>query len=315
MIVKNNWQKDLIKFAAQVKRFKKIIVWGQLSKTGDSFRYVMNHFYTTLLKLEAPVIWVDDLIDNHYLVTEGDLVIAANIAGRNLPVKKSVFYCLHNFNRHVYQEADDDKTLVLQVYTNDAEVGTRKWDAVTRFDKKKRTLYQPWGTNLLPWEFLKPTYARHSPLVFWVGTLSPQSDTQGNYSTILELKSALTKNHLFFLSRRVSDPIQVRLIRWSRIAPAVAGQWQVDVNYLPCRMFKNISFGQLGITNVSRFKDLLGNSFLKGENITQLVDRALSLPEIEFKSQILAQQESISNQTYLHKLLNIFRGLEEISAH
>jgi hypothetical protein len=44
----------------------------------------------------------------------------------------------------------------------------------------------------------------------------------------------------------VPDWVNVAAIRRSRIAPAIAGRWQVEHNYLPCRMFKNISYGQLG---------------------------------------------------------------------
>ncbi len=179
--------------------------------------------------------------------------------------------------------------------------------------KKDKILYQPWGTNLLPWEFLPPVFPKKSPLVFWVGSIWDNDQHQGNLEVIRELRKQLWKHHIFFVQVRVPDQLNIKLMRFSRIAPAVAGNWQAKVNYLPCRMFKNISYGQLGITNVRRFKDLLGKSFLDGSTVTELVEKALSMPEKKFKSQVLAQQEIIKTQTYMQKLQNIFTALEEIS--
>lgn len=102
-----------------------------------------------------------------------------------------------------------------------------------------------------------------------------------------------------------TDRKNIYYVRKSRIAPAIAGRWQVQVNYLPCRMFKNISYGQLGITNVRKFKDILGAAFIEGNTIEKLVETGLSLTEREYLDVAKMQQAKIQNHTYLDKWVNI----------
>ena len=40
-----------------------------------------------------------------------------------------------------------------------------------------------------------------------------------------------------------------KIIANSEIAPAIVGSWQKEHEYVPCRIFKNISYGKLGMTN------------------------------------------------------------------
>lgn len=260
--------------------YKRYVIWGiNKGLKGDSFHHIMNHFYTTLSKLDVPVIWPDDLPKNKDLLREGDFVFAVGLAAAHLPSVSGVDYCLHNFDPGtVWDRIPGKNKIKLQVYTNDAEQ-FKKLDEVTYFGEKDQTLYQPWGTNLLPDEFQPPVFPRRSPFVFWVGSVWDNELNQGNKEDIDELKRVLRKYGLYFVHLRVSDSWNTRLTRLSRIAPAIAGRWQVEHNYLPCRMFKNISYGQLGITNVPKFKDLLGSTWVEGSTIEELVDNSLSLPQ------------------------------------
>ncbi len=299
------------KFRKKSGRYKKFVIWGERSPNIDSFRYIMHHYYDTLRKLNIPAIWVDDTKENLQLVESGDLVIAANVTGRNLRLKKNVYYCLHNFDRELYRDINKKFRLVLQVYNRDADKGTEKWDPVTRFDRKDKILYQPWGTNLLPWEFMSPVAQEKSRFVFWVGSIWDNEQHQGNLGVIKDLKGSLKKYGIYFVHLRVPDLLSIKFMRYSRIAPAFGGLWQAKVNYMPCRVFKNIPYGQLGITNIPKFKELLGDSFLNGNSIEEWVEAAMNLSSFEYKEMVLAQQEKIKSQTYLHKLLNIMTALEE----
>ncbi len=312
---RQNHAKDIEKVKKAANRFGKVVVWGLKSHDRDSFRYIQNHFYTTLQKLGINSVWLDDEIDNNNLVEKGDMVWAANVTGKNLKLKKDVYYCLHNYDKDFYKELNKKNYLIVQVYSNDADKGTQKWDSVTRFDRKNQVLYEPWGTNLLPWEFKNPVFPKSSPFVFWVGSIWNNDQNQGNLEEIEKLKKVLGKHHVYFLHPRyVPDFIHWRLIRWSRIAPTVAGNWQVKVNYLPCRMFKNISYGQLGITNVKKFEDLLGSSFIKSDSIEDLVEKSLAFSEKKYISLVKDQQEIIKKQTYMQKVMNLFKGLEIVSS-
>lgn len=76
-------------------------------------------------------------------------------------------------------------------------------------------------------------------------------------------------------------------------------------------MFKNISYGQLGFSNVPKFADLYKGCTLPGSSITELVDNALALPKKQALELIAAQQVVTRQHTYVQKLGNIFRAISQ----
>jgi len=311
-------QKDLFanleKFNSKRKHFGKIIIWG-FKTVFHTHRFIHRHFHDTLIKLgDNNVIWVDDSSESASMINKGDLVIAMNMASEHLPYKKDVFYCLHNIENEM---KNNHLLLNLQVHHNRIDIPKEKmevWEQVTFFSKEKKTLFQSWGTDLLPTEFYKPVFSGSSKEVFWIGSIWNNKYDQGNLNEMDELKSAIEKNKLAFVhTEKVSVKKNIELVRKSRIAPAISGKFQVDVDYLPCRVYKNISYGQPAITNVARFQELFGASGIKGKTISELISNALSLSEKEYLK--IAEQQQIyiaNNHTYLNKLVNIFSGFEQL---
>jgi len=264
------------------------------------------------------VVWVEDEMKNQSIIEKGDLVISAEMQGKMvpakikfedyyLPIRDDVYYCLHNFQDIFVDKINPEKLLKLQVYVNYAQQFKEIYVGV-HFDEQNKTLYQPWGTDLLPEEFKKPTFNK-GKRVFWIGSVWNNALNQGNESEISILKAALKKNNLRFVNLRfIPDALNIFLIRHSRIAPAIAGKFQVDSNYLPCRMFKNISYGQLGFTNVTKFGSILGEYNISG-SIEEMVGKTLALKEKEYKELTSNQQKIVKNYTYLQHLNNIFKFL------
>jgi len=302
-------------------KFKRIVIWG-LRKRWHTHRFIHKAFYENAKKLGYETIWVEDEKENQKHIQTGDLIISAEVIGKmisekitfeeyNLPIRGDVFYCLHNFKDVFWEKIDPARLIHLQVYVSHIEnTADKKWGSATYFDTKTRTLFQPWGTDLLVEEFKKPIFNKNS-FVFWIGSVWNNSANQGNLNEIEELKIVLKQNNLKFLNLRfIPDWLNIFLIRRSRIAPAIVGKHQIDVNYLPCRMFKNISYGQLGITNVKKFKDILGDSFVEGVSIKELVENALALSKEEYLAKVKAQQEAIKNYTYKNSIENIIKAFD-----
>lgn len=301
-------------------KIKRIVVWGLKYKYHTN-RYIHKAFYESAKKLGYDVLWVEDEKKNVKYLNSGDLVIYTQAIGKmvpekfkfedyNLPTREDIFYCLHNVKDVFKEKLNTNNYINLQVYRDDLlpQENIEKWGPVTCFDQKTKTLYQPWGTDLLPEEFKAPVFNKNS-VVFWIGSIWNDKNNQGNTETISELKEALKKSGLKFKHLRfIPDILNRFFIRRSRIAPAIAGKYQVEVNYLPCRMFKNISYGQLGITNVKKFKDILGDSFVEGNTIEKLVKNALNLSKEEYITKTKAQQEIIKNYTYKNTLENILKA-------
>jgi hypothetical protein len=296
-------------FHRDVKIFERVVIWG-LKTQWSTHRYIHHHYFTNLNKLGIPVVWVDNDFKNQYLVTRNNLVISVNLSSSCLPIKDGVYYCLHNCSEDVHAKIAPSHNIKLQVYTN-ASVG-EKWDEVTYFDRDQRTLYQPWGTDLLAHEFREPVFNNRSKFVFWVGSV--WGGSQGNRNEINHLKKALAANKLHFIHNHkfpISNSMNIWLTRQSRIAPAISGKWQEDNNYLPCRMFKNISYGQLGISNVPKFYDLFKGCSIKG-NIEELIDTAMGLGREEYISLVKQQQEIAKSHTYMQKFHNIAKAFQNI---
>lgn len=288
-------------------KFKKVIIWGFRTNTNDSFMYIYSAFYETLLKLDVEVLWVDDRDENNDLISKYDLVIAANISASKLRIKNNVYYCLHNFDQNITQKIKDKYLLRLQVYTDDSIKDSKKIDDARRYSESFKTLYQPWGTNLYPTEFYDIVYPKMSPFVYWVGSIWDNELNQGNTAEIKGFKEVLSKNGLKFIHQEyVNDSDNIKFVRSSRIAQSIAGNWQVDNNYLPCRMFKNISYGQMGITNVLHFNTIFKGYGIYEKNINELVEKSLSIAEKDWINITRQQQQIIATKyTYAHSLYYI----------
>lgn len=304
---------------------KRLVIWG-LRKKYHTHRHIHQSFYKNAKKLGLDVIWVEDEMSSQKYIQSGDLIIAAEVHGKmvpqktrsedyHLPVRDDVFYCLHNYRHDLFtNKLRQDQYINLQFYSNEPEfsVDEEYWSPVTIFDKATQTLYQPWGTDLLASEFKPPVFNRNR-LVFWIGSIWNDSQNRGNIEAIAELKKALSKHNLkFWHLRFIPDFLNLFFIRQARVAPAIAGRHQVKVDYLPCRVFKNISYGQLGITNVPKFKELLGESAIPGDTIEQLIDNALQLDEAGYKQKVIEQQAAIKQYTYKESLINITRALKSL---
>jgi hypothetical protein len=304
-------------------KIKRIVIWG-LRKKYHTHRHIHKAFYENTKKLGYETLWLEDERKNQKYIKTNDLIITAEPVGKmvpekfkledyNLPIRDDIFYCLHNFKDIFKNKLNPKNYINLAVYHNIILniKNIEKWGPVTYFDTTTRTLYQPWGTDLLPEEFRTPVFNKNS-LAFWIGSVWNNTLNQGNLNEISELKTALEQNKLKFLKLRfIPDWLNIFLVRISRIAPAMAGRYQVEIDYLPCRMFKNISYGQLGITNVKKFKDILGDSFIEGNSIKEIIENALLLSKEEYIAKVKVQQEIIKNYTYKNSIENIIKAFNK----
>src|ERR1035437_3869402 len=242
------------------KKINRIIIWG-LKYKYHTQRHIYKAYYDNAKKLGYNVLWLEDEKRSQKYILPGDLIMSQGQVGKmspekfvfedfHMPVRDDVFYCLHNIKDVFKSKLKRENYINLDIHDTSkiAKVeNIEKWGPVRYFDKKTRTLYQPWGTNLLAEEFKKPVFNDNS-IVFWIGNVWNDKNNNGNLLEVAELKKVLKENKLNFIKIKVvPDFLHIILVRLSRIAPAIAGKWQVETNYLPCRMFKNISYGQLGI--------------------------------------------------------------------
>ena len=147
----------------------------------------------------------------------------------------------------------------------------------TFFNVAERVMYMMWATDLLPHEIdkiktslpEKIAQRQHSKDAVFVGTL--WQGRFGNDQEIGQFKKACLEANLSFVHRkRLSMEDNIYLVQNSHMAPSIQGKWQCENGYVPCRIFKNISYGHFGITNNPTVQRLFNDKLVYHSDAYQL---------------------------------------------
>lgn len=299
---------------------KRLVVWGGNGGDLDSLRWIMRSFYIGARKTGIEAFWLADEPESNGYLIPGTTVIAADRWGKHLAHRPLVDYCLHNFSGtdSICQalEATPERLIRLQVWTNDAS--GEEWAPCRQWHREARTLFQPWGSDLLPEEFLEPIYNPLSKEITFVGAIwadQYQGIELGNKHTMAELQRVCERRRLRFRHlTQVSDGEMVLAMRSARLTPAFAGDWQVMNNYIPCRYFKAAAYGTLAFGNVPAAEGLLGASSISDGTVEGTMEAALALSRGRYLNLVRVQQRVAARYTYRASLDAIGRALEEIKA-
>lgn len=293
--------------------FRRVVIWGHPLHT-NTFSYVYEGFARAFRRLGWDVWWLPDQPMYPPVDLEGALVITEGQVDRYLPRVRSATYVLHNCDWSTYADVRR-RCLALQVHT-DAQMagwGGRATEIApfTHHEPASDalgTLYQPWATDLLPEEInLDDTATPRERRSWWVGTIG--EGQFGNVWQIEGFRRACAERGVEFVHQSAGiDREAARvLIRRSHLAPAIVGAWQLEVGYVPCRIFKNISYGQLGVTNSPAVQRLFGGAlvqevdthalFLKAEEVV------LSPSGIERTRALMAEVRD--RHTYINRISRI----------
>jgi hypothetical protein len=101
-------------------------------------------------------------------------------------------------------------------------------------------------------------------------------------------------------SQRVEQQESIKLIQDSYFAPSIVGQWQKEKGYIPCRIFKTISYGKLGLTNSKEAYEVVNKLCIYSPKEEDLVDIALSWNNTEMIKK--AMEFVRDNHTYINRV-------------
>ena len=210
-------------------------------------------------------------------------------------------------------------SLIIQVYTTD--VDTRD---IIRLPSKKyefwqpngNVFYMPWATDILPDEINKniekvkalqiPNKSRKEAM--FLGTVG--GGEFGNINEIVNFEEGC-KNMwvpLLLASSTSIDQVQsIELVQQAYITPTIVGTWQKRQGYIPCRIFKTISYGQLGVTNSKHAYDIINNLGVYSEDETQLCNKAIEVLESESGTDRIIESMKLvrDHHTYINRLESI----------
>lgn len=296
---------------------RRIVIWGLRSVYTDSYRFVQGGFYLTLKKLGIPTLWVDDSLASAQEILPGDLIFAANRAMQFLPVVQGVKYCLHNADSEFLEKFNKRNCVRLQVLTQERFASTEQkklgvnplLEGAANYDGAVNVLYQSWGAPLLASEFFKPMELEYKKSEYFVGTIWENELGQGNSKVIPHYQSELQKLGIQFLHvQGAPELINPLYVRHSAVGASIVGNWQREVGYTPCRLFKAVSFGRLGLIN-SHTISAAHSWAICDENIPQLIDYAMGLSPNQTAELVHYQQACVAKETYENKIANILQVL------
>jgi hypothetical protein len=171
----------------------------------------------------------------------------------------------------------------------------------------------PWASDLLPHEIdeikkVLPSIQKNRNCL-WVGTIG--GGTFGNINQVTPFINACNEEGIPFIRKSAMNKqefLQEHLS--SYIVPAIVGQWQMEKGYIPCRIFINISAGQMGITNSYRVYELFNKKIVYNENTYQLFyDAKKRMKNWTLEDQYELMDFVKEHHTYLNRievLLNFF---------
>ena len=288
----------------------KIIIWGFYPKNGvlqNTISYVWNSFYNAFKYLGYEVYWFpNQKIDNFDF--SNCVFISEGYDDSEIPLDKTSTYFVHcaynpekyvgkvrkfidmRYNlkkidhpNYVYELDKENTKMDIGCYyepsTNqviDFKNGKVSY-RIDDFDK----IYIGWATNLMPNEINEDdVYCARSNKVYFLGSLS----SDGKYSNIHlieEFAKECHKNKIEFVvnnfsNNQLSEDDYIDLCKESLLGFDIRCQADVEWGRISCRLYKNMSYGHLGMTNCYEAYKELDEHCIYNESASQLFYDAMS---------------------------------------
>jgi len=304
--------------------FNKVIIWGHKLHT-HTHSYIHWGFYRAFSHLGYETYW----LDNHDSLTNIDcsnaLFITEHQVDQNMPLREDCFYILHNCYVYHYERHkplyDKGRCISLQVYTHDClNNNVTRIDDCMYYNLEQKIIYLPWATDLLPHEIdtikKKVSSLQKENTIYFVGSVG--GGTFRNDDKFSRFEAACQKDNIELQSigggkKRIDMEDNIKLIQKSYMAPALQGSWQCEKGYIPCRIFKNISYGQFGITNSQTVYDLFKGKIVYNSDPYQLFyDAKEKIENLNINDLYELMDLVRDKHTYLNRIETLLNFLEMV---
>lgn len=309
-------------FTSNLYSFEKVVIWGHKSPIHTHY-HIHHAFYDTFKVMGYDTYWFDDE-DN---VTDFDfsesLFLTEGQVDKQIPIREDCEYLLHNCDQLNYKKISPNRVMVFQVYT-DAVLERKSLTCVAPciyYDLSGRCVYMPWATDLLPEQIEQVKQSLHFSKdqkdIVWVGTMG--GGYFGNINQISPFVEAAEKKGILFRcygNGMLTREENVNVIGSSYMAPTIVGEWQQRVGYVPCRIFKNISYGAMGITNSLRVYELFDRKIIYNPDSEALFYDAVEQLKTVTIDDLCALMDIVKEKhTYINRIHTLLDFLEKVRNH
>lgn len=295
----------------------KFIIWGH--KLHESTHgYIHSSYKRALEFLGYETLWLDHRDDISSIDFSDAVFIVEHSRSHGMPYLKNCKYVQISFNNEFEENGIPSENVIRFRHHCDIVdpetfelIDVEKIGELSYWDNKKRILYQAWATNLLPSEidhenpikFDKNSKQLHyvamlceKELWWWAEQFAAEIDN--NYGVEFKL-----------YTQSISDQENMKLIRESFLCPDFRNDWHLRAGYIPCRIFKNISYGRVCGTNSPLIKREFGDYVVFGGTPKTLYENLL---EAEINNKINMNEAMLyikQNHTYINRIQNILKLL------
>jgi hypothetical protein len=299
--------------------FKNVIIWGHKLHS-HTHSYIHAAFYRAFEYQGYNTYWFDDNDTLNGFDFSSSLFITEGQVDKRIPLRDDCRYILHNCDGEKYRSLrQKGNCIMLQVYTHDClPRSVQKLDDCIYADKNDLCIYMPWATDLLPHEIdaIKNKFRIRAPgknkAVYFIGTIG--GGTFGNDNHIDKFKRACHEHGISFMQQRnLSLEETILNTQSSLMAPAIQGDWQIEKGYIPCRIFKNISYGAIGATNSKTVRELFQRKIVYNPDCYQLFyDVRDRINTITLEEQFEIMDFVKEKHTYLNRIEHLLQFMHMI---
>jgi|GEM_PF-2538030 len=312
-------------------KFQRVIIYGHKPKEHRKFNivqskrhthsYIHEGFFKAFRYLGYDTYWFDDRDNLSGENLRNSLFFTEDQGQKKIPLIPSSTYILHHTDNEKYRSVNA-KILNLCNYVFPLENGisfnypgskVEKISDMTFYDAENQALYQPWATNLLPFEIKEydvKEFDYKQKMINYVGS-TKYEDLPVRFKNF---KSGLLADGVKFKNyTNVNDSAAQELIGKSRISIDIRAAWHLECGYIPCRIWKSLSYGKYIGSNSALLRQHFGNFIHISENESELYSTTL---ESYAKNKKSTMNEAMlwikANHTFLNRAQNLLNLIDRI---
>lgn len=285
--------------------------------------YIHGGYFRAFSALGFETYWLDENSKNlASLPTKRTLFFTEDQVDRSIPLAANGYYVTHSSSKSKYEEIGAVR-LNLCNFVSDLRQGisfnypgqfVEKIDDVTYVDAASRALYQPWATDLLPSEIDAADVIPFSGSIReinYVGTIG-HDHIQTRFDAFR--RAAAGSGVRVKLHSGVSDQEARSLVRNSLISVDLRGDWHLERGYIPCRLWKNLSYGMHVGSNSELLKPIFEDRVSFDSDPAALFDRTLAdTSRITLEERRLAMLWVRERHTFVNRARRVLETIQALT--
>jgi hypothetical protein len=288
----------------------RVYIWGHKLHE-HTHSYIHASYFKAFEYLDHEVYWIDSRDNLSQYDFSNSIFFTENSVKNGMPLRKDCKYITHHIDTKYFTDAGVPYENVLKLgnYLPKFEVHEKVED-LAYWDESIRCLYQTWGTDLLPHEIDENNPAkfnRSNKSLNYVGMFYEQGPWWAqNFANILAEKNGV---EFKVFTQNASFLENMELIRSSFLCPDFRSDHHLHTGYIPCRIFKNISYGRITGTNSPFVKRAFGDYVSFGGTPDTLYHNLLQSDmnqSINIREAMLFVKE---NHTFINRVNTILKFL------